>query len=798
MRRNKSLGLAGVSISGMAIALMSAPAHAQEVPDPVAQVPDSETPPEASAPDATQPEGGEIVVTARRREERLIDVPVSVTAITSDELERYKADTLEKVGELTPGVVIGAIKHASGGSIAVRGISSSPATVGFEQAVQVNIDGIPISNGRVVGLGFFDLERVEVLKGPQALLFGKNNTAGVIALVSADPTSELSGFARVGYEFVADEIIGEAAVSGPLTDTLGARLAVRARHMKGWMYNTSRAMPNPFFPAYPLDDPDHRLGDKEISGRLTLKYEPTPDLDVTLKVHGSHAEDDGFGLGQQVIGGCLDDQPIMFGRVDPFGECERDNRTQMGQPHPEILANGPDPEGPRGEMDTVVGSLNASYDLGWGDLTSTTGYVWWDAKASGAGSAESFAQLFGSEPQTVNSFTQEVRLLTAFDSPFNVMVGGFYQDFDFDYSQDVKLLDPLSFNPANGLFIAWLRPGYTHGKTYSVFAQAIYRPSPQWEIAGGARYTAERKNSFSINEYAVFPGFPQGKSLSDRFKDSNISPELTVTYHPTDRTTIYGAYKTGFKSGGFALSGTIQTNTRASDLDFDSETARGFELGAKGQFLGNRLRLELVGYRYKFEDLQVTSYNPESISFTFSNVASMKQRGLDFQATYQAHENLQLRTAVNYNRNRFGRYFGPCYGLQTPDLGCNITPGPAQDLTGRPPARSPDWAGNAGLTGDMPLGNAMKVSLSSDLFYTSGYWASETLAPTTRQDGFVRWNAGLRLLDEGERWELGLIGRNLTNKYYLLQAQDKTGRAGDQKGTVARGREIMVQGTVRF
>jgi iron complex outermembrane receptor protein len=777
----------------LALATMSMPATAQDQAMPAQPLP-TEQEPSAAASGGL----GDIVVTARRREEGLITVPVSVTAIGAAELVRYRTDNLEKVGELTPGVVIAQTKTAAGGTIGVRGISTSAATVGFEQPVLINFDGIPVSNGRVVAMGFFDLQRVEVLKGPQALLFGKNNSAGVISLVSADPGNVLSGYVKAGYEFVADEAFVEGAFGGPMTDTLGARIAFRGRTMKGWMYNDARAAPNPFAPAFPTSEPDRRLGDRDFAGRITLKWQPSQAFDATFKGLYSHSSDDGFGNGNQVIGGCLNGQPRIRNVVDPFGECRRDNHTTAGVPNAIVLANGPNPKGAYGKLDAIVTSLNMTYDFGQAALTSTTGYLYWDSEAAGSGEVSSFAQLFGSEPQTVKSFSQEVRLLTSFDSAFNFMIGGFYQDLDFNYEQNVKLSEIANFNPANGKFIAWLRPGYTYGKTYSAFGQLIVRPTDKLEIAGGARWTHETKDSYMINAYTFQAGFPQGKALSDYFKDSNISPEASVSYHPTPSSTIYAAYKTGFKSGGFALSGTIQTATLASDLAFNSESARGFEIGAKGFLFDSTLRLEAVAYAYNFDDLQVNTYNPATVSYTFSNAASMKQRGVDLQALWQATPNFQLRGAVNYNRNRFGRYLAQCYGLQTAAQGCNVLPGPAQDQTGRAPARSPDWAGNAGVSLDIPSGNGWKINLTGDAFYSGSYFGSETLAPSTLQESFWRFNAGARLVGDGDRWEVALIGRNLTNNYYLLTAQDKSNQPGDQRGTVARGRELTIQLGYRF
>lgn len=732
---------------------------------------------------------GVIVVTARRREESLLTVPVSVSALGEQELQRYNANSLETIAELVPGLAVGQNKSASGGNIALRGISTSSTSVGFEQAVLIDVDGVPVSSPRIVAVGFFDLNRVEVLKGPQALLFGKNNTAGVISLVSAGPTAAFEGYARVGYEFVADEIIGEAAISGPLSNSLGARLAIRARHMKGWMYNDARSIANPFAAQFPTQDPDPRLGDSEISGRLTLRYDPSSSFEATLKLFGSHYEDEGFGVNNQVVA-CGGAQPRIRGVVDPLGECVPDNHTTAGLSHPFILANTPTPDGALGEIDLILASMNATYRAGNFDITSTTGYLYIDSYASGNGDVSSYAQLIGEEPQKTNSFTQEVRLLSSFDGPLNFMVGAFYQDFDFEYEQNIKLLDVIRVGDN---FTTWLKNGVTYSKTYSAFGQLIYRPSDMLEIAAGLRYTHETKNSELGHTYSALPGFPAGKILLDDFEDSNLSPEVTVSYNPTPDSTIFAAYRTGYKSGGFALSGTIQTATTSEDLAFDSERARGFEIGAKGRLADNSLLLQATLFHYNYTDLQVTSYDPTTVSFTFSNAARLKQTGFDVSAVYEASDFLLLRGALLYSRNRFGEYIAQCYGGQTMAEGCDVLPGPSQDLSGRPPARGPDWSGNAGVTYTLPLQSAGEFSISGDAFYTDDYFAADTLAPSTLQDAFWRFNAALRYTSDNGRWQAALLGRNLTNKYYLITAQDKSNQAGDMRGSVARGREILIQ-----
>ncbi|RYE50490.1 MAG: TonB-dependent receptor [Hyphomicrobiales bacterium] len=181
----------------------------------------------------------EIVVTARKREESLISVPVAVTALSATDINRYAASDLTKIAQLAPQVII----QRSGGSgsgavIAIRGISSSTTDTGLSSTVSVNIDGTQISRGRIITQGFFDLQQVEILKGPQALFFGKNSPGGVISLRSAGATKTLQAYVRAGYEFKANERYIEGAISGPITDNFGFRIAARGTKMDGWMRNT--------------------------------------------------------------------------------------------------------------------------------------------------------------------------------------------------------------------------------------------------------------------------------------------------------------------------------------------------------------------------------------------------------------------------------------------------------------------------------------------------------------------------------------------------------------------------------
>ncbi len=781
--------------------------------------------------------GGDIVVTARRRSETLNNVPVVVSVLGPAQLANNNATDLAKIGELTPTVIIGAYKSAGGGSIAIRGISSPANQAGFEQAVSVAIDGVQTSDGRISQLGIFDVAQVEVLKGPQALLFGKNNTAGVISISTADPTDHLEVTGRATYEFVGDEVTTEATVSGPLADTFGARLAVRYRNLDGWLRNTARPLANPFYraatgaPAGAAQLPgasDTRPGDEEFLGRLTLKGEPSDNFTFRSKTFYAHNSDDAPGAATQNIGPCASGSPRMYGILDPNADCVADNRVTIGDLPPAIsttLRGGTADGSPYGKLTAITQTFDLSWKLGGVTLDSTSGYSYTKYQFFTGFDQTTYSQLAFYNVQKNEQISQELRATSDFEGPINFMIGGYYQSSRLTDQNDTKLNDG-SYNAASGRFSTYEDQNKLTGRTLSAFAQIIFKPIETIELAGGARYTNERKRFSKRNIYGIgtfntlntlFPGSDEVGVLKGRFRDNNVSPEVTLTWRPDTRTTLFAAYRTGFKSGGFGLTSPLQTGTRIGDADFDSEKARGFEVGAKAIMLGGQLRATLAAFAYSFSNLQVNTYDPDRVAYVINNAGKVRQRGAEFELNYKPADVLTLHGSLAYTHNRFRNFVGQCYGYAFPTGttratavapdNCSFVNATAltlqQDFAGRAPAQSPDWAGNAGAEVSIPLGD-VKFVLSGDAFYSGAYYAAETMAPTTRQDAFWRFNASARVAEIDDRWAVSLIGRNLSNKNYLLFAADRTGGAsvpgsiGEQRGVVARGREVALQLSGRF
>lgn len=790
---------------------------------------------------------GDIVVTARRKDERLMDVPVVVSTISGETLERYKSDSLTAIGEMSPSVIVGLYKGQGGGTIAIRGISSPANQTGFEQAASVAIDGVQTSNGRIAQLGFFDLEQVEVLKGPQALFFGKNSPAGVISVRTAGPSSEFTAGIRASYEFVADEASIDGFVAGPLSDTVGARLAFKYRNMDGWLRNTAVPVANPFYnpatgaPASVGQLPgtsDTRPGDEEIMGRLTLKIDPSDSFKATARVFYDHLTDQGPGVATQNIGPCSGGPyPRVYGIQDTAADCKADRYATVGDVPAAIAEtyNGLDVDGGgQGKMDALISSLSMEWAFGNLSLASLTGYNWLRYNAFSGLDQTNYSQLAQVEKVSTKEFSQELRLSSDFDSPFNFVLGGYYQRTTLATYHDTKLTDGGYDAVANRYSAFETRSDQT-GHTYSVFGQALWDISEQLELAGGARWTREDKSFDKFNLYGnpnvsggafanyttIYPGSDTPGHLQGKFKDENVSPEVTLTWKPDSLHTVFAAYRTGFKSGGFGLTNPITKGTRIGDSDFGSEKAKGFEVGARGIFLDGRLNLSAAAFAYDFKDLQVNVYDSSRIAFTINNAGKVRQRGFELESNFRAADFLTLHGAVSYVRNRFKDFIGQCYSYrfptgQNPQTGavpppnCSFVDPTSTSTTlqqvydGRAPARSPTWSGNAGFVATAPIGDEMELRFTGDAFYSDGYYAADTLVEASFQKSFWRMNSSLTLAQADDHWSIGLIGRNLTNKHYLLYAADRTGGSsvsgaiGEQRGVVSRGREVSVQASFKF
>ncbi|MDB5432990.1 MAG: tonB dependent receptor family protein [Caulobacter sp.] len=772
----------------------------------------------------------EVIVTARKREENIQNIPVAITAISAKQLDRFSLRSIEEISANTPQLSVTRGSSGSGATISLRGVGSSYTSVGIEQSVAVNVDGVYYGQGRIINEGFFDMKQVEILKGPQALFFGKNATAGVLSFTSANPGDHFEALGRVGYEFNSKTPSIEAIVSGPITDTFGLRLAVRASKMEGgYVENLQPAttlstlnITNGVTTVHPIPAPQKDVpGEEDLVARLTAQWKPNDQFTLTLKgAMDRYRVTDATWNGEMVrcpVGG--------HSQVNPTETCNADWKIRQNDLPADIASTNPLLGRHGGKLyqdyDSYSFTAIADYNTDHVDLTSVTGfhhfknYFLGDYDFSGAANGGTW----GSEQSEYRAFSEEIRAQTRLDSPVNFMAGFFYQNTRLNFDQQIifpgALEDPTA--PASLRYITVRKLSYTDGTTFAGFGQVIWKLSDSWEATVGARYTHETKDSVFNQPYviAAYQGvFRQNAPLSANQTFDNLSPEATLTWHPAPRWTVYAAYKKGFKSGGFSISALNSAvgNTTAKDLAFNPEKPAGFEGGVRATVFDGTVRFSLDAYHYKYSDFQIDYFDATKIQYITKNAGAVVTEGVELQGEWAPAQvrGLTFTGALAYNRSRYENFGGaPCYGGQTIAEGCTIVGGrTVQDLSGKTTANAPEWTGSLQADYETQPINGLVFGATGNLHYSGSYLGGPFGNPGGRQDAYTVFDVSLHVRGESDKWDLALIGKNLGNEYVATGFADApssgsgTGTAGglhsDLVATPNPPRTVAVQFTLRY
>jgi len=816
---------ARIDVSG-AIAIVADPAARQQVA-PASPTAEPETTSSSSDQGSTYIGANEIFVTARKKGESDLSVPIAIKALGVDQLNRNAIQNLSDVAAITPSLNITQSPANSGGVITLRGIGSPSTAAGNDQAVAINLDGITIADGMAVNFAQFDLERVEVLQGPQSLYYGKNSSAGIINVVSADPTDTPYAMVRGAYNFNARGIVTEAVLSGPLADGLTARIAFYRNDQKGYFHNAykgpdSVGEPTPDQLAIfgPLPPVVFSRGPNatDTGLRATLKFEPNDALTIRLKGGYFHRSGSESAYSAQYFycpAGVP--SPLNIGNVPGAGECKADTTTaSIGKAVDSVI--GEDPRFGNGDpvekLTQYLGQADISYNFDdKATLDSVTGYYKHHYLSVGIPGITLYPTAAALDDVRLRQFSQEFRVRTTLDTPINGMFGVYYQKGKFDTEVPLTILNSTQILPSNDY--------YFESETLSAFGQLTYKGfDDKLEVSAGARYTDEKKSQemFSRTLDAFVTDLPVTKLRSKR-----LLPEVSVSFRPSREINIFATWKKGAKSGGF--NSNILAPQPYSELynGYNDEKVSGFEGGVKSVLFGGDLRFDVTAYRYVYKDLQVSVYDTEANNSATRNAATAKTQGVQISSNFAPSSipGFNLSASLDYNKARYGTYLAQCYTGQTISEGCNLdgfgnvveTGAINQSLDGRPTTLAPSWSGSVNAAYDFPLASETRLGMSAGATYTDRYNPLSNLVPQAWQGSGVNINAQLRLFDEDDGWELALIGKNLTNLIRVqwgletpftpgLGVDPGTGTAGpglqsDLFGFVNPPRQIMLRLTLK-
>jgi outer membrane receptor protein involved in Fe transport len=797
----------------------------------------AQTPPSGDQQSATARKSGtileEVIVTARKKEESTLDTPVAVTVVTGEQLDRFNVKGIEQLAETTPELMVVRGNSGSGATLSIRGVGNNFTSNAIEQSVAVIVDGVYYSQGRVINEAFFDMARAEILKGPQALFFGKNATAGVLSLTTKGPTDGFEADSTVSYEFETATTSIEGAVSLPVTDKLGLRLALRGSLMDGgYVENHAGAVPFTMFDiatstltTYTTLDPElHNPQQEDLVGRVSLDYQATDQLAFGLKLSGTRSRANNPTWNNELFF-C----ESGFSQVNPAENCKGDWQFRNNAMPREVAEDNK-------LMDRHGGELYQDYDSH--SVTATAEYTGDSATFTSVNGYHTFTNYFlgdydgtevtnggtwGSERSEYSAFSSENRVQTTFDSPFNVMGGIYYQTTELDFLQDVifpagptgspGLADSSVSDPSTRNLIL-RKASQADGETLAGFAQVTWAFSDDWELAAGARYTHETKDSYFHQPYVVAPfiGFfvPDDKLRGDQ-TFTNTSPEATLKWSINPDMTAYIAYKEGFKSGGFSGSGIYSGGTTADDLEFDPETVQGEEAGLKMSLFDRQLRLDVGIFNYEYSDIQVDFFDTTKFSFTTFNAGKVTSRGAEFAVGWAPLQvaGLEFNGSLAYLHARYKDFAdAPCYAGQTPAEGCVILDRPTQDVSGKATALAPEWSGTLRADYEAELTDGYIFGISGNIRYSDEYFLNPLANPNSMQDAFATYDAALRFGPDDRSWEVALVGKNLTNEYVVNGSYDSpnsgagtgtdAGVHADQMGFISTPRTIALQVTAHF
>jgi iron complex outermembrane recepter protein len=611
--------------------------------------------------------------------------------------------------------------------------------------------------------------------------------------------------------------------SGPITDNLGARLAVRASKMDGWFEQLTADTPAP----------------EELMARLSVAWDVSDNVRNVTKFTYNDREDAAINVSaqrQSCQGPGGTSQPTFGLLPTPGEDCRVNERSTLDDEAP--------PDYGRGrfwDYESWLVTNRLEIDAGQYRFTSITALSNYDTAYQDDYDFVSSPAIYAYEEEENRQFNQEFRVSSQWGGGVSALAGVFYEETDFHHRNSSVLFNqtfldlisggtiPLA-DPITGRNFLWDRFNDQDGESWGGFAEVSWEINEQWQLDIGGRYTSVEKDSIGVNDYVhsiigvfVFPVRPPGDALADRYDDDDFSPQVILSWRPTDDLMVFASYTEAFKAGGFAHGSTLFPTTAVSDITYEAESVEGYNLGLKATLFDSRVYLSAVGYYNEFTDLQQSQFNSETTSFTVANAGTNEVWGLDLDVTWNIDEHWSLIGAMVFLESEIDDYIGTCFAGQTVEQGCSIgydpatpsgalpfTPGVAQDRSGI--GLAPDFEMNLGVRYQATLGNGGAFGASLFARYRDEVHLQPAREYPTFND-YTRWDASIVYDSPGDTWQFRLFGKNLTDEKILTGWVDSPGTGGasglpaiaagagrwaDLAGGIQRTREIGITARYRL
>lgn len=714
----------------------------------------------------------EVVVTAQKRAQDVQDVPLGVTALTADKIANAGISSTADLVKLAPSLTAIEQQNKQSSSFNIRGVGTNVYSIGVETSVAVVIDDVSTVQAGQSLANLSDIERIEVLRGPQSTLFGKSASAGLINVTTKGPSEELEG----SLELTAtddDETRVNAVISGPITDSLGYRLSGYWNEIDGYVDNLT----------YNKD-----MNDSESKGvRGKLRWDVTDTIQADL--NADYDEDDST---------CC---ALTWETLDPTA-------TVFGIPGLGPLAEGITPSDenrdvrtddlPESETENTGANLRLSFGLGDFTLTSITAYNNWeysnvqdvdlsdvDVLGFFTGGAVSGGFVSTSETES-DFFSQELRLESPLHDSYDYLLGLYYADAETDRN---FLRNPgLPILPSD-----WDATAGT--ETLALFGQFNWHLSERMDINVGLRWNDEEVSVDYVDNLS-------GSLADNSDSDTEVLGNLSLQYHLTDEVMLYARYAQGYKGQAFnVVSGFTQED---ADNPVAPETSDSYELGLRSTLWDQRLQLNATLFYTEYEDFQAqnTIVTPDGTFVNkLRNVGEVETQGLELDGIVLLGDNLTVTFGASYTDTEIVSFDGaPCYASQTEATGCvNNT----QDLDGEPLPNAPEWKYNLDADYHMEL-----ESMPFYGFFNIGYtWQDDinfalTRDPFAEQDSYGTASASIGINErDSDLYRVTLFVNNLTDESYSAYKVDSRQLFGGKDAIVqnlSRGSQRYYGVRVKF